>query len=261
MGLLGPYQTPEMIAARAHTAGMGALLDGEIMLVPPDEFTPMIIAYQERASGRHLLMLGAKTQVVREEQKRLEPIRQDSHPDLDLAPGVVYYPFLERTQKVVGFVEINLDQGLALVSATLVRQGIQFAVDFQGLEQAFEAFFPMEQLDVITLFQANRAMHDLSSSEVQLAERRRRTSTGGLVSCKSHHKRADIRADRELGATHLALPDAPGVFNDCYWHPVGGLAELVHTQVYGPDGEISILGKVREQSARHVLRRILEINY
>ncbi len=252
---LAAYQTPEIVAARARGAGLESLLEGEVALVPPEYFTPMVIAYEQRPSGRFLRLIAAKTQIVREEQKQLEPLRDVDHPD------VVYYPFLEKTQKVTAFAEINLDTGLAMISATLVRQGIKFEADFSGLYRSFEVFFTFGDADIVDLFSANKAIHGLSTGEVQLAEGRRRTSYGGVVSCKAHNPRADIRADTELSLTHQALPEAPGVYSDCHWNTCPGLKERVHTHIYGPNGEISVLGKMKEENVRYVLRRVYELNF
>ena len=249
------YQTPEAIQNKAEQTGLGNLFLGEMMLIPPTDMTPVVISYEERNENRYLKLVSAKSQTVREEQRELEPIVNEDH------PGVVYYPFVEKTQKVVAFAEINLSNGETLISCTMIRQGIQFATDFAGFFQCFSSFFPFEQGNRNDLYQANHAIHQLSSSEVQLAKRRTRTSSGGVVICHAHSPRADIRADHELGLTHQALPDAPGVFTDCHWELCSGLTERVHTHVYGPDGEVSILGKVKEESARYVLRRIYEINY
>lgn len=255
IGSLAAYQTPEAVEMRATQAGMSDLLEGEVALMPPVDFTPMIIAYEERTSGRFLKLIGAKTQTIREEQKGLEPITNPERPD------VVYYPFIEKTQKVITFAEINVGTGLSMISATLVRQGIQFTADFAGLYQGFDAFFSFADAEYIDLFSANKAIHALSTGEVQLAEGRRRTSTGGTVICKAHNRRADIRADNELSLTHQVLPEAPGVFCDCHWNVCPGLRERIHTHIYGPDGEISVLGKVKEENVRYVLQRIYQLNY
>jgi hypothetical protein len=66
--------------------------------------------------------------------------------------------------------------------------------------------------------------------------------------------------DPELGYTQDALPHAPGAQCNCFWEPVNGLQERVHSHVFAPEGEVSIFGQVREVSARYVLHKILGIN-
>src|SRR5712691_2578863 len=113
-GILAGFQSAGAIAHKAAEAGMSHLLHGEVDLVPPLELTPMKIFYEEQAGRKQLRLVAAKTR-----QLMLPQSEVPDHVD-EQYPGVIFKPFKVETQKALAFAEINLDNGLALISTTLL---------------------------------------------------------------------------------------------------------------------------------------------
>jgi hypothetical protein len=252
--LLAEFQSADTIAHKATEAGMSHLLHGAVALVPPCDLTPMKICYEEHAGRKRLLLVAAKTR-----QRMLPQPESPDHVDPQY-PEVVFKPFKVETQKALAFAEISLDDGLTLISTTLLRQGQGYTAEFGEFFTVFRPFIALHEIEVVPLYHATHTIRQLPVSEVRLVARQARTSVGGKISFRSHSIHADIRADPELDHTQAALPYAPGAHCNCFWEPVNGLQERVHTHVFAPEGEITIFGQVREASARYVLHRILGIN-
>lgn len=253
-GILAEFQSADAIAHKATEAGMSHLLHGEVDLVPPVDLTPMKIFYEEQAGRKQLRLVAAKTRQLMLPQSELP-----DHVD-EQYPGVIFKPFKVETQKALAFAEISLDSGLTLISTTLLRQGQGYIAEFGEFLSVFRPLIALDEVNVVPLYNATYQIRQLSVSEVRLVARRARTSVGGEIHFRSHSTHADIRADPELDQTQAVLPNAPGFHCNCFWEPVNGLEERVHTHVFAPEGEVSILGQVKEPSARYVLQKILQIN-
>lgn len=253
--VLVDFKSKRSVQKKVADAGMSDLLDGSVALVPPPTTTPMAVIYKESGEGRFLTLVAAKTRNV------LQPMPNIPDMTLDKYPGIVFKPFKEETQKAVDFAEINLDSGYTIISTTLVKTGFTFSAEFGEFYAVFEPLVPFDEAVPIELFTATRNIrHQLNQQEVRIRARRARTSVGGIIGMSSHKARSDMRADPELLQTDTALSYAPCAHCNCYWEPVNGLQETVHTHIFAPEGEISIMGQVMEQSARYVLRRILSAN-
>jgi hypothetical protein len=234
---------------------MANLLPGQIALIPPLDLTPMRISYEENAGQRLLKLVAAKTRQIMQPQKDIP-----DHVDEVHYPGVVFKPFKVETQKVIAFAEIDLNTGLSLVSTALLRQGQGYKAEFEEFFTVFSPFIALQDADPVLLFNATHRIPRLPGNEVKQVARQTKTSAGGKITYRSHNSRADLRADPELARSQAALPNAPGLHCNCFWEPVNGLEERVHTHVFALEGEVSILGQVTEACARYVLQRILDIN-
>ena len=252
--MLKEFRSAAVVAKKAKTANMSHLLHGTIALTPPLELTPMRVAYEESSSQKRLKLVAAKTRQIMVPQPDILDYFDVRY------PGVVFKPFKVEIQKAVAFAEIDLDTGLAVVSTTLLRQGQGYKAEFEEFFTVFRPFIPLQDADPVPLLDATHQIRQLPSSEIRLVARQAKTAVGGKINYRSHSSRADIRSDPELHQSQAILPNAPGLHCNCFWEPVDGLEEGVHTHVFAPAGEISILGQIREASARYVLRRILEIN-
>jgi hypothetical protein len=256
MDELADLKDEQAIIRKVTQAGLEHLLDGQIAVEPPGELTPMFISYEENESGRFLRMVAAKTRQVMVAQKDIPDMRDEEH-----YPGIVFKPYKEETQKAIDFAEIELGTGLTLSSTTLLRQGVGYRAEFNEFIAAFAPVIALHRVNPVELYTAVRSIRNaLKNTEVRIMSRRARTSSGGYIDYRSHSSRADLRADTELGAAEAALPTAPGVHCNCYWEQCPYLDEVVHTFIYAPQGEVSIMGQVREASARYVLHRILQVN-
>lgn len=254
--VLADFSSSEAAHRKIDEAGLSDLLDGTISLEPPTDLTPMRISYEENGEGRWLKLIAAKTQRVFIPQNDIPDYKDEEN-----YPGVVFKPFKEETQKAAEFAEINLDTGLAVVSATLFRHGISYRAEFNAFYTIFDPLIELRTAEPIELFNATHNIRfQLPAQEVRIPARRAKTRFGGSIDFRSHSARMDIRTDSEIGLSEAALPSATSFFCNCYWEVCDSLAECVHTFVYAPQGEVSIMGQVREASARYVLRRILEIN-
>ena len=179
----------------------------------------------------------------------------------DEHPGVVFKPFKEETQKAVDFAEINLDSGFTVSSTTLVKSGFSFRAEFGEFYDVFSTLLPLDDAAPVVLYNATHNIREkLPQTEVRIRARKARTSVGGVIGMSSHTSKVDMRADPELLRTEDGLSNAPCAHCNCYWEPVNGLEEIVHTHIFAPEGEISIMAQVKENSARYVLRRILGLN-
>jgi hypothetical protein len=252
--LLAGLASPDAIEERVAAAGMTGLIRGAVDLVPSVEMRPMVISYHDEGRSRSLKLVAAKSREVLVEQLHIP-----DHVD-DQFPGVVFKPFKVETHKIVGFAEIDLVNGLTVVSMTLVRRGLGYHAEFAELYSAFDPLISLNTLVPLTLYRAVQQIHALPQSEVLLLARHARTSIGGRIAYNSHSRRADMRSDEELNVTQRVLPDAPGVFCNCFWNIVDGLSESVHTHIHAHDGELLVLGQVKEDSVRYVLRRIFDFN-
>jgi hypothetical protein len=243
------------VRQRVEDAGMSDLLDGRIALVPPEATTPMAISYKETSEGRFLTLIAAKTRNVFIPMLGIPDVTFEEH------PGVVFKPYKEETQKAVDFAEINLESGFTVSSTTLVKSGFSFRAEFGEFYEVFSSLMPLDDAQPVVLYNATHNIRErLPQTEVRIRARKARTSVGGVIGMSSHTSKVDMRADPELLRTEDGLLNAPCAHCNCYWEPVNGLEEIVHTHIFAPEGEISIMAQVKENSARYVLRRILALN-
>jgi hypothetical protein len=253
-GILTNFQSLNSVSNAAARVGMGDLLDGEMALIAPLELTPVKIFYEEGAGQRRLRLLAAKTRQIMLPQPEIPDHIDQQYPD------VIFRPFKVETQKALAFAEIDLVTGLTFISTTLLRQGQGYTAEFGEFIAAFQPLIALQEIDLVHFYEATHRIRQLPPTEVRLVAREARTSVGGKIYFRSHSSRADMRTDPELNQSQAALPSAPSSHCNCFWEPINGLEERVHTHIYGPEGEVSIFGQVREASVRYVLQRILSIN-
>ncbi len=146
--LLAEFQSADAITHKATAAGMSHLLHSEVDLVPPFDLTPMKIAYEEQAGRKRLRLVAAKTRQLMIPQPEIP-----DHIDQQY-PGVVFKPFKVETQKALAFAEISLDDGLTLISTTLLRQGQGYTAEFGEFFTAFRPFIAFHEVEVIPLYPA-----------------------------------------------------------------------------------------------------------
>lgn len=253
--LLKEYETEDQLRKKAQQAGIEHLLEGEIILEPPLELAPMRIAFEERPEGRYIKLLAAKTREIWVQQPDIpERVDEENH------PGIVFKPFKKELQKVVAFAEIGIDSRLLLLSTKKLHYGKGYTAEFEEFYQTFQNLMSFDALEDIPLYAAAHSLHSIPYDEVNIYVQNRRTSSGGMIGTRSHSRRVDVRLDEEIKRAVSPLTDTASPFCNCIWKPFGDLKESVHTHIYAPEGQISILGQVKEASARHVLRRILEFN-
>jgi hypothetical protein len=256
--LLKTFSSERAVRQVATAAGMAELIDGEIPLVPPETSTPCRISYEERREDgnkiRLLTMVAAKTRTV------LLPAPEEEEMRLDGRPGIVYKPFKEEKQRAIDFAEVNLDTGVSVISTPLARPGSIFNTEFESFYMVFLPLLDLAGSRVMQLYKATEKIRTLPRREVRLRGQKARTSVGGSVNMSSHAPEVDMRSDPELLTTDRSLPAARRANCNCYWEPASGLSETVHTLVNAPEAEVIIMGQIKEESARHVLRRILDSN-
>lgn len=253
--IVAALSTPQAVKKLADGAGLGDAYNGEIELVPPTRLTPMRIALEKKNAIPYIKLVAAKT------REFLEPLDKVPEKTDKANPGVVWKPFRNESQKSVSFAEINIATGETVVSATLLRRGSQYEAEFEEFFELFDKFLPLDRGTSIHLFEANRRIrYDLLQTEVNIFRRRVPTRSGGTIDCRSHSPLVDIRTDPELIRADEAVKGQPCRLCNCYWEPTKVLQERVHTHVHGPEGEVSILGQITEESARYVLRRIISLN-
>jgi hypothetical protein len=253
--LLKEYWSADHLLQKARRAGMDHLFDGEIALEPPMELTPMRIAFEERADGRFIKLLAAKTREVWEQQTEIPEYFDEKN-----YPGIVFKPFKRELQKVVAFAEIGLDSRLLMLSTKKLSYGKSYTVEFAEFFEAFQNLISFDDIEEISLYGAANIIHSLTRDEVSIHARNLRTNSGGTIGTRSHSRRVDVRSDEEIRRALSPLAASASAFCNCIWKPKGELREEVHTHIHAPEGQISILGQINEASARYVLRRILEIN-
>lgn len=253
--LLRAYQSANQLRQKARQAGMEHLFDGEIILEPPLGLAPMRIAFEERADGRFIKLLAAKTREVWMQQMEIP-----EHVDEENYPGVVFKPFKRELQKVVAFAEIGIDSRLLMLSTKKLHYGKGYTAEFDEFFETFQNLISFDDMEEVSLYEAAHTLHDLPHDEVSIYVRNLRTSSGGTIGTRSHSRRMDVRDDEEIRRALSPLAASASPFCNCIWKPNGELKEQVHTQIFAPEGQISILGQTSEASARYVLRRILEIN-
>lgn len=249
------FGTIEQFRAKAEQVEMGHLFEGEIILEPPLELTPMRITYEERADGRYVKLMAAKTREVWFQQPDIPEIHDEVN-----HPGVVFKPYKKELQKVVAFAEIGIDSRLMLLSTKKLHYGKGYTDEFEEFYQTFQSLISFNGMESISLYGAARALHAMSQDELSIYVHNRRTSSGGIIGTRSHSRKVDVRQDSEINQALSPLAASVSPFCNCIWKPCGDLKESVHTHVYAPEGQVSILGQVKEASARYVLRRILNIN-
>jgi hypothetical protein len=256
--LLQRFGSKRAVRESALAAGMSKLLDGEIPLVPPEVTTPYRISYEEREVNgnktRVLILVAAKTRTVLIPAPEVGDLRPKEH------PGIVFKPYREETQRAIDFAEINLDTGASIISTPLIRPGSVFNTEFESLYRAFLPMLDLGAVRPLQLYKATEKIRTLPLQEVRLRGQKARTRVGGSVDMFSQAPEADMRSDPELLRTDKTLPTDRRANCNCYWEPAGGLSETVHTLINAPEAEVIIMGQIREENARHVLRRIIDAN-
>ena len=262
--VLNELNSTDSITGKAKRSGMEKILDGIVDFVPPEQLTPMVIDYSEESGRRILRVVAAKTRQLwtaisdlpEIEFRRVFNILDNVDPALiEKYADVIYKPFKKETQKAIDFAEIDLDTGFTLVSTTLIRRGNSYSAEFEEFYKVFDPFITLRNLKPVQLFDANGQIYRLPLEEVKVLAHNLLTDVGGSL----RSNKADIRSDQQLHSAHSNLLDAPKPYCNCEWQTCPDLDEVVHTHVYAPAGEISILGQVTEKSVRYVLRKITNL--
>jgi hypothetical protein len=249
---LKDFSSSKKVYAQIERAGMSALLEGEIATEPPPDLTPMVIKYVE---GEHALQLyAAKSRTVDVPDNTVPTLTDERY------PGVIFKPYRQEIQKALDFAEINLTNGDALFSTTLLKSAAAYSAEFTELFEVFKPLLSLQQAVAVELYKAVKKIPTLPQKEVSIASNDKRTSIGGRIVHRSGSIKNDLRLDKEIMSSERATPNTNSVSCNCFWAPFDELTESVHAHIYAPEAEISIMGQVREASVRHVLRRILEVN-
>ena len=251
---LKAFGTRKAVYKQVEQAGMSALLEGEIATEPPPTLTPMVIKYVEDGGNRALQLYAAKSRIVEVPDNTL-PIKTDER-----YPGVIFKPYRQEIQKALDFAEINLANGDALFSTTLLKSAAAYCAEFTELFEVFQPLIALREALAVELYGAVKRIPSLPQNEVRTPAKDKRTSAGGTIVHRSGSIKNDLRLDPEIMSSERATASTDSVSCNCFWAPLDKLTESVHAHVYAPQAEISIMGQVREASVRHVLRRILEVN-
>ena len=247
------FKTQKSAYKQIEDAGMSALLEGEIATEPPTSLTPMVIKYEDGATPK-LKLYAAKSRIVDIPDNTVPTITDDRY------PGVIFKPYRQEIQKALDFAEINLANGDAFFSTTLLKTGASYSAEFTELFEVFKPLISLQDAATIQLYKAVKSIPKLSKQEVRIASNDKRTSIGGRIVHRSGSTKSDLRLDKEIMSSERATPNTHGVSCNCFWQSFGELSEAVHAHIYAPEAEISIMGQVREVSVRHVLQRILDAN-
>ncbi|HEX5869770.1 MAG TPA: hypothetical protein VFY65_05135 [Longimicrobium sp.] len=273
---LRDFRDTDAVRRRIREAGLDDELLGRehVALVPPEKLSPMGVQLLEENGTRTVRLLAAKIRIVDIPLTNADevpvarlPARLRPGPDAT-APGVpgavageiVYKPYRRLRQKAVSFAEIDLDTGVSLISTTLLKQGMNYHAEFGELLTLFAPLLPLATMVPQELYDAVRLIRNLPQDEVRIYSRQQRTDVGGTMEIRSFSSIVDLRQDPALEVAAAALPNAEGYHCNCRWQIKGKLTEEVHTRIFSPMGEVSILGQVTENSVRNVLRRIRSIH-
>jgi hypothetical protein len=248
------FNNASAVQKQIAAAKMSELVTGEIAIEPPLELTPMLIKYVEEGTKRTLYLYAAKSRIVEVPDTSI-PTTTDKR-----YPGVLFKPYRQEIQKALDFAEINLTNGDALFSTTLLKSGASYSAEFTELFDVFQPLLPLWAAEPVALYKAVKTIPTLPQTEVRTPARKKRTDKGGEITHRSGSVKNDLRLDKEIMSSERATANTDSYFCNCYWAALKNLKEPVHTNLYAPEGEISILGQVREASARHVLQRILAVN-
>jgi len=248
------FRSKKLVVQKIRQAGLEHLIGGHLPVTPPLNLSPMRVSYDEDSSL--LMMYAAKTRIVLQPQQEIpDKVDEENY------PGVLFKPYKQEAQKAVSFAEIDLRSGLTIISTTLLKQGFAYKAEFEEFYELFESLISFEHLTPVELYAAiHNIRYTLPAQEVRIRTNKKRTSSGGTIHHSSHSSKIDLRNDPELVRSEEVLTGLSGLHCNCYWEAVNGLAECVHTHVFAPSGEISIMGQVKEESARYVLQRILSLN-
>jgi hypothetical protein len=250
---LKAFRSKKLVHQRIEEAGMSALLDGEIAIEPPAELTPMVIKYVEEENPS-LRLYAAKSRTVDIPEKTVPSITDERY------PGVIFKPYRQEIQKALDFAEIDLANGEALFSTTLLKTGASYSAEFTELFEVFKPLISLEDAAKTVLYKAVKEIPKLSQDEVRTASNDKRTSIGGRIVHRSGSTKNDLRQDKEIMLSERATANIDSVSCNCFWASFGDLMEPVHAHIYAPEAEISIMGQAREASVKHVLQRILQVN-
>ncbi|MBA4158034.1 MAG: hypothetical protein H0X65_11225 [Gemmatimonadetes bacterium] len=259
---LNPYRNEAEVRARLREAGMEHLLGREgIDLNPPKVLTPMRIGYVHRDGKRLLQIVAAKTRFVDRPETDLPELNVEgvAVAEGEIVDGIVYKPFRRERQKVISFAEVDLGTGFVMISTTL-KYRVNYRPEFDELLALVEGVVPLRSANPILLFRAVHEIKQLSHDEVRIYSRKAESPTGGSVDLRSHSSKTDLRLDPALLRADNLFGNEDCVHCNCRWQPGSELVEEVHTHVFAPAGEVSVLGQVTEASARHVLQRIRALN-
>jgi hypothetical protein len=251
---LKAFKTGKAVQQQIEKVGMSDLLEGEIATEPPPELTPMVIKYVEDGTTRTLQLYAAKSRTVDVADNTLPTLTDERY------PGVIFKPYRQEIQKALDFAEINLANGDALFSTTLLKSAAAYSAEFTELFDVFLPLISLREATAVALFKAVKEIPKLPQTEVRTPGKDKKTSIGGRIVHRSGSLKNDLRLDPEIMSSERATADTDIVSCNCFWAPLDKLTESVHAHIYAPEAEISIMGQVREASVRHVLRRILEVN-
>lgn len=251
---LKAFSSKAMVQQQIKRAGMSSLLEGEIAIEPPDTLTPMAIRHIDDGQQRMLQLYAAKSRKVEIADASIPPKTDKRY------PGIIFKPYRQEIQKAVDFAEINLMNGDALFSTTLLKSGAAYRAEFNELYEVFQPLIQLQTASSLALYKAIKTIPTLPQKEILMPGRDKRTSSGGKIAHRSSSIKSDLRLDSDIVLSDRATAQLDSVFCNCYWFPTTTLLETVHTSVYAPEAEISVMGQVREASVRDVLRRILQIN-
>lgn len=250
---LKAFKTKKSAYKQIEDAGMSALLEGEIANEPPTSLTPMVVKYADGPTPK-LQLYAAKSRIVDIPDNTVPTITDERY------PGVIFKPYRQEIQKALDFAEINLANGDALFSTTLLKTGASYSAEFTELFEVFKPLISLQDATTVELYKAVKSIPKFPKQEVRIASNDKRTSIGGRIVHRSGSTKSDLRLDKEIMLSERATPNTDSVSCNCFWQSFGELSEAVHAHIYAPEAEISIMGQVREASVRHVLRRILGAN-
>jgi hypothetical protein len=263
---LALYRNTAEIDARIHEAGMEHLVGrDEIDINPPDALTPMSVEYTDHGEERLLRVVAAKTRLVERPARELPELDLELHPignggNGERADGIFYKPFRRERQKAISFAEVNLTTGSVLISTTLLRYSMNYRLEYEELLSVFERLIPLGAAIPLLLYRAVHQIKHLPHDHVRIYSRKTRSPVGGSVDLRSHSSKTDLRTDAVLMGADALFGADDGTHCNCRWQPINGLSEEVHTHLFAPAGEISVVGQVTEPSVRHVLQRIRALN-
>lgn len=251
---LNAFGSGRKVQNQIKRAGMYSLLEGEIATEPPPALTPMVIKHIDDGNSRMLQLYAAKSRTIEVPDTSVPSLTDKRY------PGIIFKPYRQEIQKAVDFAEINLKNGEALFSTTLLRSGSAYSAEFGELFEVFKPLIRLEAASPVVLYGAIKSIPTLPQQEVLTPSKDKRTSSGGRIAHRSNSIKNDLRLDPEIMLSDQATAATQSVSCNCYWGQTATLLEPVHTHVYAPEAEVSVMGQVREASVRHVLRRILQAN-
>ncbi|RYZ91871.1 MAG: hypothetical protein EOP06_05930 [Proteobacteria bacterium] len=237
----------------AESAGFGEVFEAEHRVSENPELEMLWAEYVQFDDTPRLRIVAGKARKV---DSKLVDVEEVIFPD---NPEIVYVPFRRQYKNALSFLEIDLLTGDALLSTSKLAFGANYDKEFDEFIKLISGFIRVNHAGRRTLSTAVRKINGgLTGCDRHACEMH--TPQQNKLLARGRSSTSDFGLDPDVLPYLVAGQLMDHVFSNCSWLPCDGLAQKVHTHIYAPKGEITIIHQVGEEEARHVLQRVEQIN-